>query len=101
MAEPATADFARSFGPAQFELPGTPEPALSNLADISAQDFEIASDPAEDVQVTTTVNRLNGPSLENQNVLTEPPQTSGEPAQTSSTIASQEQGIGTFADEFA
>ncbi len=99
MAESTTADFSRSFGPAQFELPGTPEPALSNLANISAQDFEIVSDPAEDVQVTTSVNRLNGPSLESQNVLTQPPQT--QPRETSSSIASQEQGVGTFADEFA
>ncbi len=101
MAEPATADFSRSFGPAQFELPGTPEPALSNLADISADNFEFASNPAEDVQVTTSVNKLNGPSLESQNVLLEPPQTSSEPPQTSASIASQEQGVGQFADEFA
>jgi hypothetical protein len=101
MAEPATADFSRSFGPAQFELPGTAEPALSNLADLSADNFESTSSPAEDVQVTTSVNTLNGPSLESQNVLLEPPQTSSEPSQTSSSIASQEQGIGQFADEFA
>jgi hypothetical protein len=102
MAEPTTADFLRSFGPAQFEFPGVAEPALSNLADVvSADNFESASSPAEDVQVTTSVNKLNGTSLETQNVLLEPPQTSTEPPQTSASIASQEQGVGTFADEFA
>ncbi|GEM_PF-2929333 len=100
MAEPTTADFSRSFGPAQFELPGTAEPALSNLASISAQDFEFASNPADDIQVTTSVNRLNGQSLETENVLLQPPQNS-QPSETSASIASQEQGIGSFADEFA
>ncbi len=96
MAEPTTGNFSRPFtSPAQFELPGTPEPALSGLAEISAEDFEFVSNPAENVETTTQVNRLNGQVPPGEtNVLVQSPQTSSD-------IASQEQGIGTFADEFA
>lgn len=100
MAEPTNGNFSRPFtAPAQFDLPGTPEPALSGLASISAEDFEFASDPSENVEVTTQVNRLNGQLPEGEgNVLVRSPETSPE---TSASLASQEQGIGTFADEFA
>ena len=96
MAEPTTAGFSRPFpSPAQFDLPGTPEPGLSGLGSLSAGDSEFAPEPDETVEATTTVNRLNGqPTQGERNVLIPSPEAAA-------SRASQEQGIGTFADEFA